>query len=301
MRITRIALAMAVALMALGAFSAQAFAKEKLVFGEFEGSVTGQNLETTEVPVQVWKEDKELEVEELQLGNYKFYTKSVKTGGKEFGNPCLKSPVIKGHFKADPGKVNKSASLPLDITFKKCISHAGEGGVTEGKPVTFTLPVKLEQNFSAEAGPKIAGAEIGKTVITFKGALRKCPVVVPQQTIPFNDNPEHEYEEIVSYSNELPEAVENWEHSKKKQAEYPSGFKNRLEVEFEEKFKGIHTFVKATPPCEPAKGEDNPKLIEEGPEGPYHGEYNGWLEYSSGKIFMDIEGLEIPGGELGFH
>ncbi len=301
MRITRIALAMAVALMALGAFSAPAFAKEKLIFGEFEGSVTGQNLETTAVPVQVWKEDKELEVEGLQLGNYKFYKKNAK-GEKDFGSPCLKSPVIKGSFKADPGKVNKTTTLPLDISFKKCLSHSGEGGVSEGKPVSFTLPIALKQNFSAEAGPTVAGAEIpNKTVISFKGALRKCPVVVPQQTIPFKDNEEHEYEEIVSYTNELPEAVENWEHSKKKQAEYPSGFKNRLEVEFEEKFKGIHTYVKATPPCEPVKGEDNPKLIEEGPEGPNHGEYNGWLEYTSGHIFMDIEGLEIPGGELGFH
>ena len=300
MRITRIALAMAVALMALGAFSAQAFAKEKLIFGEFEGSVTGQNLETTPAPVQVWKEDKELTVESMELGPYKFATENSKEELNE-NEPCKKSPKIAGSFKADPGKVNKSASLPLDITFKKCGASSKAIGAGEIKYVTFTLPVLLKQNFSSEVGPNVAGAEIpSKTVIKFKGSLQHCPVVVPQQTIPFKDNAEHEYEEIVSYSPEE-ENIENWEHSKKLQAQYPSGKKNRLEVEFEEKFKGIVTYVKTTPPCFPAKGEDNPKLIEEGPEGPNHGEYNGWLEYHSGHIFMDIEGLEIAGGELGFH
>jgi hypothetical protein len=296
----RITIGLAVAVCAMFALTSPAFAKEKLVFGEFQGSVTGKNLETEPQPVEVFKEDKELEVEGLQLGNYKFYTRN-KAGEKEESEPCLKSPTIKGSFQAEPGTVNKSKSLPLDITFKKCMSHAGEGGVSEGKAVTFTLPIALQQNFSAEAGPKIAGVEIpNKTTIEFKGTLRKCPVVIPQQTIPFKASPEKEFEEVVSYTNEAPEEIENWEKSKKLKEQFPTGFKERLEVEFEEKFKGIHTYVKATPPCEPAKGEDNPKLITEGPEGPNHGEYNGWLEYTSGHIFMDVEGLEIKGGELSF-
>jgi hypothetical protein len=284
---------LAVALLALGALASPAFAKEKLVFGEFQGSVAGKNLETEPAPVQVWKEDKELEVEGLQLGNYKFYTKTSK-GERDESTPCEKSPTIKGEFQAEEGKGDKSDSLALDISFKKCLSHAGEGGLSEAKPVSFTLPVKLQQNFSAEVGPKIAGVEIpNKTVIEFKGALRKCPVVIPQQSIPFNENPEHEYEEIVSYTNEAPEEIENWEHNRKLKEEFPTGFKERLEVEFEEKFKGIHTYVKADGACQPAKGEDNPKLITEG-------EYAGWLEYTSGHIYMDIEGLEIKGGELSF-
>jgi hypothetical protein len=287
------------AVCAFGALAVPAFAKEKLVFGEFQGSVTGKNLETEPQPVQIWKEDKELEVEGLKLGNYKFYTTNAKAEKNE-SKPCLKSPKVTGVFQAEEGKVNKSDSLPLDITFKKCISHASENGVGVGKPVTFTLPIKLQQNHSAESGPKIAGVEIpNKTIIRFKGALSKCPVVIPQQVIPKN-KPEKEFEETVSYTNETPEPIENWEKSTKLKEQYPSGVKERLEVEFEEKFKGIITYVKATPPCEPAKGEENPKLIEETNEGPNHGEYNGWLEYESGHIFMDIEGLEIKGGELSF-
>jgi hypothetical protein len=290
----RITIGLAVAVCAMFALASPAFAKEKLVFGEFQGNVTGKNLETEPQPVQVFKEDKELEVEGLQLGNYKFYTKLTKNGEKELSEPCLKPPLITGSFQAEPGKVDKSKTLPLDITFRKCMSHAGEGGVSEGKAVTFTLPIALQQNFSAETGPKIAGVEIpNKTTIQFKGTLRHCPVVIPQQTIPFKDDPEKEFEEVVSYTNEAPEAVEKFEKSAKLKERFPSGFKNRIEVEFEEKFKGIHTYVKATPPCEPVKGEDNPKLITEG-------EYAGWLEYTSGHIFMDIEGLEIKNGELSF-
>lgn len=301
MRITRIALATAVALMALGALSSTAFAKEKLIFGEFEGSVAGQNMETTPGVVQVWKEDKELTVESLRLGPYKFATLNAKHELNE-NEPCAKSPKITGSFKADPGMVNKSATLPLDIAFKKCGAPAKGIGIGALKYVSFTLPVLLKQNFSAEVGPKIAEVEIpNKTEIKFKGALSKCPVVIPQQTIPPKEKEEHEYEEIVSFTNEKPEEPEGWEHSKKLKELFPSGFKNRLEVEFEEKFKGIVTYVNANPPCFPAKGEDNPNLIEEGPEGPNGGKYNGWLEYHSGHIFMDIEGLEIKNGELGFH
>ena len=71
-------------------------------------------------------------------------------------------------------------------------------------------------------------------------------------------------------------------------------------MDFEEKFKGIRTYVKATGPCEPSKGEENGKLIEEGPEGPNGGIYNNWLEYTNGHIFMEIEGIEIKNGELSF-
>jgi len=288
-----------VAVCAFGALTAPAFAKEKLVFGEFQGSVTGKNLETEPAKVQILNEDRELEVEGLKLGNYNFYTTNG-TGEKDESTPCLKSPAVKGIFQAESGKVDKSDSLPLDITFKKCQTHATENGVGVGKFVNFTLPIKLQQNHSAEAGPDVAGVEIpSKTVIKFKGALSRCPVVIPQQVIP-REKPEKDFEEVVSYSNETPEPIENWEKSTKLKEEFPSGVKERLEVEFEEGFKTIITYVKATPPCEPAKGEDNPKLIEETSEGPNHGEYNGWLEYPNGHIFMDIEGLEIKGGELSF-
>jgi len=297
----KITIGLAVAVCAMFALASPAFAKEKLVFGEFQGSVTGKNAETEPLQVQQLAEDRETEVTGLQLGNYKFYQKVKKNGEKEKEEPCQKPVVVKGAFQAEPGKVDKSSTLGLDISFRKCISHAGEGGVSEGKAVSFKLPVLLKQNFSAETGPEIANIEIpNKTVIEFKGAERKCPVVIPQQTIPFKENAEKEYEEIVSYTNETPEPIENWEKNKKLQEQFPSGVKERIEVDFEEKFKGIRTYVKATGPCEPARGEENGKLIEEGPEGPNGGIYNGWLEYTNGHIFMEMEGLEITHGELSF-
>jgi len=62
----------AVAICALGAIASPASAaKEKKVFGEWQAEVTGQNLETTPVPLQINKEETP-EITGLQLGNYTF-------------------------------------------------------------------------------------------------------------------------------------------------------------------------------------------------------------------------------------
>ncbi len=299
MRRLKITIGLAVvAICAVGVLAAPAFAKEKMVFGEFQGSVVGQNLETTPATVQQFHED-EGEVFGLQLGPYKFGVKNAK-GELDEGTPCEGEPKIAGKFQAEPGKTDKSSSMLLHIKFKKCVSWAGTGGVSQKKKVSFELGVRFAPNFSSEVGHiDEAGLELEEAVVEFKGALNKCPVVIPRQTIPVKMNPEKEYEEIVEYFNET-EPVENWEKSKKLKEVYPSGKKDRIEIELGEKFKGLRTFVKATGSCTPTKGEDNPKLIEEDSEGPYGGIYNGWLEYTSGKIFADFEGVEIKNGELAF-
>ncbi len=296
MRSNRIIVALAaVAICALSAFASPAFAaKEKKVFGEFEAHVTGKNLETEPQPIQIDKED-EPEITGLQLGNYKFGP-IIKTGpnaGKpDLENPCLKPPKITGDFKAEEGKVNRSNSIILKIAFKQCIARAQENGVVKEKKVSFTLGVKLEPNFSAEVGKSESGLEIEPATLSFKGPLAKCVVTIPRQTIPAKDNPEHEYEEIVSYTNES-EEPEKFETSKKVKELYPSGLKERIEVELEEKFKGIHAYVSQEHGCTSSKGEESPKEVTEGP-------FAGQLEYTSGHIFGDFEGVEIKNGNLTF-
>ncbi len=286
MRRVRAVLVFAAVACAFGALTAPAFAKEKakVAFGEFVASVAGKNLATEPGTLMVDKED-EPEVTALELGNYKFGTIERPSGEIDYEEPCTKAPKVSGLVEAE-----KSPSLSLNIAFKDCIGHAEAGGVIEEVPTHFTLGLKFEANHSVGLG---AALKIEKTSVTFKGALKKCPVEIPEQTIPVKaiEKPEKEYE-AATYSNELPEAIENWEKSAKLKAEYPTGFKNRLEIELVE-FKKIVSYVKAEAPCIPKKGEENGKLITEGPHA-------GQLEFTNGRIEADIEGLEVKGGELGF-
>jgi len=288
----------AVAICALGAIASPASAaKEKKVFGEWQAEVTGQNLETTPVPLQINKEETP-EITGLQLGNYTFgpvYRTGEKKGKVNTAEPCLKPPKITGEFLAEPGKVNKSSSILIHIAFRQCITRATAGGVVKEKKAHFTISAKLEPNFSAEIG-KASGFEIEEAKLEFRGALGNCPVVIPKQTVPFKDNPEKEYEEVVAYSNESEEV----EPTKKNKERYPNGKKERVEVEFGEKFHGIHTYVAQENTetgkykgCTSTKGEENPREIEEGP-------YKGWLEYANGHIYGTFTGLEAKNGELRF-
>ncbi|MGO9488305.1 MAG: hypothetical protein ACLQBB_04665 [Solirubrobacteraceae bacterium] len=280
-----------VAVCVLGALSAPAFAKEKAVFGEFEASIAGQNLETTPGKLQVWKED-EAELNGLQLGNYKFGP-VIKTG-PEAGKQNLSDPCSKLKFS---GSVNKEKTPYIigKLSFMKCPTVGGAGGSLEEKPVSFALSVRFNANLSAEVGKSEAGLEIESGTVEFKGQERKCPVLIGKQTIPIKVNEEKEYEEIVEYSNETPEPIENWEKSKKLKEMYPSGVKERIEIELGEKFKGLRTYVANKAPCNNTKGEESPKLVEE-PSSPYYG----MLEYTSGHIFADIEGIEVKDGEIKF-
>ena len=295
----------AVAICALCAFASSASAKEKKVFGEWQAEVVGQNLETTAVPLRQAKEEV-AEITGLQLGNYKFgpITKTGPEKGKpNYGEPCLAPPKISGEFKAEEGKVNRSKSILLHIAFRKCVTRAQAGGTVKEKKTHFTISVKFEPNHSAELGQSENSVTIEETTIQFKGALGNCPVVIPRQTIPGKMNPEKEYEEITSYSNES----EPVEKTKKNEQLYPNGQKERVSIELGEKFKGIETFVAQENPethqykgCTSVKGEESPKEIEEGPTGPYGGKYNGWLEYTTGHIYGEIPAVEVQNGELRF-
>jgi len=296
----------AVAICALCAFVSPSFAaKEKKVFGEWQAEVVGQDLETTPVPLRIEKEEV-AEITGLQLGNYKFGP-IIRTGPEKgtpnYGEPCKKPPKVSGEFLAEPGKVNRSNSIILHIGFRGCVTRAQQGGVVKERKAHFTISFKLEPNHSVELGKSENAITIEETTIQFKGALGNCPVVIPRQTIPGTVNAEKEYEEIVSYSNES----EELEATKKNEERYPNGKKERVTVEFEEKFKHINTFVAQENPethqykgCTSTKGEENPREIEEGPEGPYKGKYNGWLEFTGGHIYGEFPDIEAKNGELRF-
>jgi hypothetical protein len=295
MRRVRIVLGLAVAVCAFGALSAAAFAKPPtLVFGEFQASVAGKTLSETEFGTLGTDKEDESTVSSLALGPYEFGTLE----GEEinFEEPCAKPLKVTGKVIAE-----KSNELLTQISFKKCTSWSesvGKNGlgekIYEGKLSSFTLGVKFFSNRSAEAGASEDGFEIEKGVVTVKHAQRKCTMVIPAQFIPAKaaTKPNKEYE-AASYSGETPEPIEKWEKSKRLKEEYPSGVKERLEIDLEEGFKNIVAYVNPAPPCFPKKGEEAKKVRTEEP-------YEGWVEYTKGHIEATIEGLEVKGGELTF-
>lgn len=294
----RITVSVAVALCVLGVLAAPALAKEKIVFGEFKANIVGQNLETTPGVLKLSKEG-EIDITGLQIGSKPFgpiYRKDVLNGKGEVehkaGSQNVEEPCKK--IKLQNGIVNheSSSSLTFNLKFIKCIDIIGEGTAAEEVPVSFTLGVTLESNFSAEVGKSESELKIEETEITVKPGLKKCPIVIPAQTIPVKDNAEKEYEEIVEYSNEGVEP-EGWEHSKKLKELYPSGEKQELFVEFGEKFKHIVSYQDQEGPCTSTKGEEDGKVVTEGP-------HKGWLEYTTGHMFGDIENLEVKNGNISF-
>jgi hypothetical protein len=278
-------IALAVALCALGALSAPAFAKEKIQFGEFEASITGQNLETTPGVLKINKEG-EIDIEGLELGSYIFGPINRTTGEQETGSPCKSIKIVNSTVNKE-----KSSELTFKLKFTKCAALAESGTVVQEVPTSFTLGFNLKSNFSAEVG-KASALEIEPGTVVFKGALKKCVVSIPRQTIPANDNLEKEFEEIVEYENES-EAPEGIEHSKKLKELYPSGEKEFLNIVFGEKFKHIRTYTNQTGPCTNRKGTGNGKIVEEG-------EHKGELEFTNGHMFGEILLLEIKNGNLKF-
>ncbi len=291
MRSLRITIGLAAALLALCLTAASASAKEKKVFGEFVASVHGQNLEEHPAKLQQWKEDYEggeEHVTGLELGNVKFGKWVRSTGEPEQEEPCAKSKLS--------GLVNHehSSELQATLSLKGCYSNPELGGVVEeNKKSNLKLALRFKSNFSAEVGASESQLEIEKeAVVIVKDGLHKCPIIVPQQTIPFKDSPEREYEEVVAYEDETPEPIEHFETSKKLKEEFPTGLKNRIEIELGERFKGIRAYVSQEPPCSNKKGTENPTLTE------YKGKKV--LEYKHGHIFADFEGMEVKDGELEF-
>ena len=302
MRRLRTTIGLAVAVCALGAFAAPAFAKEKLIFGEFEASIHGQNLETTPGQLKINKEEGGIEINGLRLGPYTFgriEQVNVYKEGKlihERGEQLTEKPCES--VKLAPSSIGKekSSTLTLTLKFSKCwaVAEAG-GGAGEERPVSFTLGLAFHSNFSGEVGKEGPSLEIEKGFVAFKGALKKCPVEIPNQTIPSKDNFERSYEEheIVEYEDESFEP-EHIETSKKLKELYPTGEKEVLNILFsEEHFRHIKSYYPHSGTC--ISTHAKPKINEE-PESPY----KGMLEFTNGLLNGSIEYLEVKNGNLKF-
>jgi hypothetical protein len=296
MRRVRIVLGLAVAVCAFGALAVPAFAKgkEKLVFGNFAASAVGRTITPSDpAPIVENKED-EAEVTGLELGIFKF---GVLNSEKkpEYEEPCEKAPKVNGAIENEV-----SSTLLLEVHFKECVTSSTKAGSVSGKKSSFKLAFRFKANESAEIGKSENGIEIAETAVVLIKGESQCVVEIPAQTVPAKAaGNEEKFWEGAEYTPEKEEPVENWELRKKLREQYPGDFKNRLEIETTEKFKGIvsyvHPFETKSKICAPAKGEESGKLITE--EGnPRKGD----VEYTDGKVFMNVEGLEIKGGQLTF-
>jgi hypothetical protein len=277
-------------------FAAPSFAKEKLKFGEFEASIVGKPITPSTPAAVTLSKEGSASVSRLKLGGVTFGF-DVKKAEPEPATPCWKEPQIKGVAKEE-----KSKDLLVDVTFKQCVSATKNGSGWGYKASNFKLGFRFISNESAEIGNTEGGMEIVKTAfVKVNTANKLCHVAIPQQFVPENSgtNPE-KFWEAAEYATEPEEPVENWEKSKKLQEQYPGNFKNRLFIETTEKFRHITTYVDTRPTgkphgCVPVKGEENAHLVTE-ESSPWFG----WTEHTDGQIYMEMEGLEIKGGQLAF-
>jgi hypothetical protein len=296
MRRVRIVLGLAVAVCAFGALAVPAFAKgkEKLVFGNFAASAVGRTITPSDPAAIVENKEDEAEVTGLELGIFKF---GVLNSEKkpEYEEPCEKAPKVNGEIENEV-----SSTLLLEVHFKECVTSSTKAGSVSGKKSSFKLAFRFKANESAEIGKSENGIEIAETAVVLVKGESQCVVEIPAQTVPAKAaGNEEKFWEGAEYTPEKEEPVENWELRKKLREQYPGDFKNRLEIETTEKFKGIvsyvHPFETKSKICAPAKGEESGKLITE--EGnPRKGD----VEYTDGKVFLNAEGLEIKGGQLTF-
>jgi hypothetical protein len=304
MRRVRIAIGLAAAVCAFGALTASAFAKEKLVFGKFAASIVGKPITPSSTAAVVENKEDEAELTGLQIGQYKFGRFNKADGKFEYEEPCLKAPKVTGTVFEE-----HSSSLLTDVDFKQCVNGDIEHGIVGYKSNSFKLAIRFVADEAAEIG-KSAGLEIAKAAsVIIKGGSQPCLVEIPAQFVPGKaGEKEEKFYEAAEYTPES-EEPENWEKSKKLKEEFPGGLQDRLEIETTEKFKGIRSYVDTAAAtekkgCQPTKGEESGKLITE-KEIEVEGEmvpnpHYLWTEFTNGKIDMDVEGLEIKGGQLTF-
>jgi hypothetical protein len=300
-----IVVGLAVAVCALGALASPAFAKkEKLIFGEFVASIVGKHISPTEPAKVVEDKEDEAEVTGLKIGPYSFakITVEKETTKIEPAEPCEKAPKVSGQIEGEQTK-----SLLTEVDFRNCTSYIKGPGFIPYKQVSFKLGIRWIANESAEIGKDEGGIAISKSaLIRFKGAAQECEVEIPAQFVPAaSEEKEEKFWEAEEYTPEPEEPVENWERSKKLKEQYPGDVKNRLEIETTEKFKHIVSYLNTSGSsskkgCVPTSGEENGKYITEKEiEGKPNPHYH-WEEFTNGSILLNVEGLEIKGGQLTF-
>jgi len=218
---TRIAFGVMIAALALTVAS-PAYAKKtkpKVFFGEFVA-------ERAEAPITP--------ADEAEVSGHAVQESPTEEAPAEFHAGPFDCAKVGAGAKID--WEHSETFRPL-IVFKKCAGvRRLEGGIEEH--VTYKMG-KTEWEFHAN-GSGTVGEPSGEVTITKPGSIKikskggVCEVELPDQSIPAKaeTKPEREYEAI-TYSNE----EEPVEPSKKNLKRYPSGFKDRLEIEWEGKAK----------------------------------------------------------------
>jgi hypothetical protein len=260
MRSFRMIIGLVVAVCALGALTAPAFAKTKepKVFGKFVATNTGGTKGHGEAG-------------EMKLGPY------------IFPNGCTKELKSNGSVVA-----GESETIAQQIKFRGCIAKRklGKGGIEESFPVKFTLSMEFHSNGFIETGD---GAEvhINAATVNLKAAKSYCTANIPAQTIPGKavKKPEGEFE-AASYETEE-EVLE-----KKGQIKKFGPIRDRLDIEWE--LKKIHVNVPITPRCEFKNSEG------EEPESEKYNEVTKEFEFTNGKMEGELEEITLGDGNLSF-
>jgi hypothetical protein len=257
---------------AFGAFAGPAFAKKEKkapVFGKFTASIPGGEI-SPEHPATATGIGA---ITELSLA-----------GGALFVEGCLKESKSAGTVVSE-----SSETFFQDVTYKKCIASVaiGKSGLTSKEKIpTFHLAMEFHSNHSAVIGegeeenlkivkPSSVSVKIGKT---------SCFVVIPAQTVPVKaeKKPNKEYE-AAGYETELSPV------KKKQLALFPSGFQEKLYIEWE--FNKLESLVKPNASCTYEGGK-----LDTEPETPNFG----YVVYNDGVFEGELEEISIRGGDLGF-
>jgi hypothetical protein len=269
MRRLRITVAVAAVACVVGALASPAFAvKEKSFFGEFTASIPSGGPITPSTPAVA--KTREGSLDEFYVGSenrplFSFECESLKAEGKVFAE--------------------RSTTFKTEVKFRKCTAtrRLSQGIIESGLKAKIG---PLEMEFHSNGATQVGKEEAGETVITkgssvsikVRGSV--CKLVIPQQTVPTaGENPEKEVEGA-SYSGER----EKTEQLKL----YPSGFKERLEVDWELKHMTVEIPVGPGTGCE----------YEREPGGKFNEETKSVQipSYFEG----ELEEIEIKKGELFF-
>jgi hypothetical protein len=257
MRHTKRVIGIAAAAVALAASASPAFAKvkEKHFFGEFTASITGQTISPASPAVAKGIG----EVSELKVAGVNVECEGL-SGTSEV-------------------TAERSTSLTMTLTFKKCSYPNKQGNVISHPRVMFKKPLVLR--FHANGSARAVTIEENEAELRIKPA--KCKYHIPEQEIPLSaeKKPDNGFE-AAEYATE--EEVITSKGGLKK---FPSGIRERLNVFMA--FKGVLTTFKPTgPQCEYVKGEEakfNPET--------------GEVEAHS-KLEAELEEITLKDGSIGF-
>jgi hypothetical protein len=257
MRHVKVVMGIAVAVVALALSASPAFAKvkEKHFFGEFTASITGQTI-SPEMPAVAKGQG--------SVTAFKIAGTTVECGG------------LSGLSEVTE---ERSTSLKMSLSFKKC-SHADKSGEVVSHPrVIFKKPLVLK--FHANGSARVVTIEENEAELKIRP--NTCKYHIPEQEIPLGaeKNPEKEYEAAEYATEEEPITT------KSGLKKFPSGIRERLNVTMA--FKHIATNFKPTGSmCEYVQGEEdkfNPVTKE--------------VETSS-KLEAELEEITLKNGSIGF-